>query len=104
LFSGSLSLISDALHNLSDVLAIVVSWFAVKMARKNNHEKNTFGYRRSTIIAAVINSTVLIIMSIFLFREAYLKFIEPGKINAQIVILVALISLIYQCSRSVHSP
>lgn len=94
LFSGSLSLVSDALHNLSDVLAIVISWFAVKMARKNNDEKNTFGYRRSTIIAAVINSTVLIIISIFLFREAYLKFIEPEKINAQIVIVVALISMI----------
>lgn len=94
LLSGSLSLVSDALHNLSDVLAIVISWFAVKMARKNNDEKNTFGYRRATIIAAVINSTVLIIMSIILFREAYFKFIEPEKINAQIVITVALIGII----------
>lgn len=94
LLSGSLSLVSDALHNLSDVLAIVISWFAVKMALKNNDEKNTFGYRRATIIAAVINSTVLIIMSIILFREAYFKFIEPEKINAQIVITVALIGII----------
>jgi len=94
LLSGSLSLVSDALHNLSDVLAIVISWFAVKMALKNNDEKNTFGYRRATIVAAVINSTVLIIMSIILFREAYFKFIEPEKINAQIVITVALIGII----------
>jgi len=94
LFSGSLSLVSDALHNFSDVLAIVISWFAVRMAQKNNDEKNTFGYRRSTIIAAVINSTILIIISIFLFREAYNKFIEPEKINAQIVIVVASIGII----------
>ncbi|MHC1719909.1 MAG: cation diffusion facilitator family transporter [Clostridiaceae bacterium] len=94
LYSGSLSLVSDALHNFSDVLAIVISWFAVRMAQKNNDEKNTFGYRRSTIIAAVINSTVLIIISIFLFREAYYKFIEPEKINAQTVIVIASIGII----------
>ena len=93
-FSGSLSLVSDALHNLSDVFAIAISYFAIKMAKKNNDEKNTFGYRRATVIAAVINSTVLILMSIFLFKEAYLKFIEPEEINAQIVISVSLIGVI----------
>ena len=92
--SGSLSLLSDALHNLSDVLSIVISWFAVKMAAKEHDKKNTFGYRRATIIAAVINATLLIIMSLFLFREAYFKFIQPEKINALLVIVIAAIGIV----------
>ena len=93
-FSGSLSLLSDALHNLNDVLSIVISWFAVKMAEKEHDKKNTFGYRRATIIAAVINATLLIIMSLFLFREAYFKFIQPEKINALLVIVIAAIGIV----------
>lgn len=94
LYSGSLSLISDALHNLSDALSIVVSYFAIKISQKSNDEKKTFGYKRATILAAVINSTVLIIISILLFKEAYFKFITPEKINGLIVIWVALIGLL----------
>ena len=93
-FSGSLSLLSDALHNLNDALSIVISWFAVKMAAKEHDKKNTFGYRRATIIAAVINATLLIIMSLFLFREAYFKFIQPEKINALLVIVIAAIGIV----------
>lgn len=92
--SGSLSLLSDALHNLNDVLSIVISYFAVKMAEKEHDKKNTFGYRRATIIAAVINATLLIIMSLFLFREAYFKFLQPEKINALLVIVIAAIGII----------
>ena len=93
-FSGSLSLLSDALHNLNDVLSIVISWFAVNMAAKKHDKNNTFGYRRATIIAAVINATLLIIMSLFLFREAYFKFIQPEKINALLVIIIAAIGIV----------
>ena len=93
-FSGSLSLLSDALHNLNDVLSIVISWFAVNMAAKKHDKNNTFGYRRATIIAAVINATLLIIMSLFLFREAYFKFIQPEKINALLVIVIAAIGIV----------
>jgi cobalt-zinc-cadmium efflux system protein len=94
LYSGSLSLISDALHNLSDALSIVVSYFAIKMSQKSNDEKRTFGYKRSTILAAVINSTLLIVISFFLFKEAYFKFLTPEKINGVIVIWVASIGLL----------
>lgn len=94
IYSGSLSLISDALHNLSDMLAIVVSYFAIKISQKSTDERRTFGYKRATILAAVINSTVLIIISVFLFKEAYSKFRYPEIINGVIVIWVALIGLI----------
>ena len=94
LYAGSLSLISDALHNFSDGIAIAISYFAIKIASKGNDEKRTFGYKRATILAAFINSAILIIISIFLFKEAYIKFINPQPINGGVVIWVALVGLI----------
>lgn len=92
--SGSLSLISDALHNFSDGVSFVISYFAIKIAEKNKDKKRTYGYKRSTILAALVNSSVLIIISLFLFKEAYGKFISPQEIRGGIVIWVALIGLI----------
>jgi len=94
LYSGSLSLLSDALHNFSDGIAIMISYFAIKIAKKGRDEKRTFGYRRSTILAAAVNSIALIVISILLFKEAIMKFISPQPVNGGIVIWVALIGLV----------
>ncbi len=94
LVSGSLSLISDALHNFSDAVSFVISYFAIKIAEKSKDKKRTYGYKRSTILAALVNSSVLIIISLFLFKEAYGKFINPQEIKGGIVIWVALIGLV----------
>jgi len=94
IYSGSLSLISDAVHNLSDAVAIIISYTAIKISKKENNKKKTFGYKRSGILAAVINSSVLIIISIFLFKQAYTRFMNPTHINGFIVIWVALIGIV----------
>ena len=94
IYSGSLSLISDALHNFSDGIAIAISYFAIKIANKGNDEKKTFGYKRSTILAAVFNSLILIVISVFLLKETFFKFLNPHEIKGGIVIWVALIGLI----------
>lgn len=94
IYSGSLSLISDAIHNLSDAVAIIISYAAIKISKKENDEKKTFGYKRSGILAAVINSSVLIIISVFLFKEAYTKLVNPTPINGLVVIWVALIGIV----------
>ena len=94
IYSGSLSLISDALHNLSDAIAIIISYMAIKISSKENNEKKTYGYKRSGILVAVINSSALIIISMFLFEEAYKKLINPTPINGFIVIWVALIGIV----------
>lgn len=93
-YSGSLSLISDALHNFSDGISIAISYFAIKISNKENDDKRTFGYKRSTILAALLNSLILIAISIILLKEAYIKFLNPGPIKAFIVIIVALIGLV----------
>ncbi len=94
IYSGSLSLLSDALHNFSDGIAIVISYIAIKISSKDKDGQKTFGYKRTTILAALLNSSVLIAISIFLFKEACFKFINPQPINGSVVIWVALLGLI----------
>ncbi|MCL6591847.1 MAG: cation diffusion facilitator family transporter [Firmicutes bacterium] len=94
IFANSLSLLSDALHNFSDGLAIIISYLAIKISSRANDEKRTFGYRRASIMAAIINASVLIGISVFLFKEAYQKIIHPHSINGGVVIWVALVGLV----------
>lgn len=94
IYSGSLSLLSDALHNFSDGIAIVISYLAIKIAGKEKDEQKTFGYKRTTILAALLNASVLMAISLFLFKAAYLKFVHPQAINGSVVIWVALLGLI----------
>ena len=65
LVSGSLSLLSDALHNFSDVLSLIVSYVAAKLSQQKASINRTFGYKRAEILAAFINASTLIIIAIF---------------------------------------
>ena len=94
ILSGSLALISDALHNFSDGVSIIISYIALKLRQKNNSHRHTFGLKRAEILAAVINASVLIVIYIFLFYEAILRFSEPHKIEAGTMSIVALVGLI----------
>jgi cobalt-zinc-cadmium efflux system protein len=94
LLSNSLSLISDSLHNLSDAVAILLSYIALKISKKAHTLKRTFGYKRIQIIIALFNASIIILVSIFLFREAYLRFINPSPISGGIMLAVAIIGLI----------
>jgi len=93
LLSGSLSLLSDALHNFSDGISVIVTFIALKLSKRENTLKNTFGYKRAEILAALFNSSFLIIISFFLFKEAYLRIQHPQNIDSKIMIAVALVGL-----------
>lgn len=93
LFSGSLSLLSDALHNFSDGISIVVSYVALRLSKKEHTFKSTFGYKRSEILAALFNSSFLVVISFFLFKEAYARIVHPQSINGAIMVSVALVGL-----------
>jgi cobalt-zinc-cadmium efflux system protein len=93
LLSGSLSLLSDALHNFSDGISVIVSFIALRLSKRENTLKNTFGYKRAEILAALFNSSFLIIISFFLFKEAYLRIQHPQNIDSKIMIIVALVGL-----------
>ena len=94
IISGSLSLISDALHNFSDGISVIISYAAIKLKKKDNSYRHTFGLKRAEILAAVINSSVLIVISVYLFVEAIERFVEPEVIAADVMMLVAGIGLV----------
>lgn len=94
IFSGSLSLLSDAVHNLSDTVAIALSFFTHKIAQRPKDAKRTFGYKRAEILSAFINSVVLLTISIVLIFEAFKRLKSPETINGTLMITVAFIGLV----------
>ena len=93
LLSGSLALLSDAMHNLSDTIAIALSYFANKLARRPKDTKRTYGYKRAEILAAFINSSVLLAITFFLIIEAIKRFRNPASIDGTLMMIVAAIGL-----------
>jgi len=94
ILSGSLALLSDAMHNLSDTLAIAMSYVANKVARRPNNAKKTYGYKRAEILSAFINSGVLLILSGILIYEGIRRFFTPEVIDGKLLIIVAVIGLV----------
>jgi len=94
IISNSLSLISDAIHNLGDTSAIFIAFLAGKHADKKPDARKTFGYKRTEILAALFNAVVLIAICFFLFVEAYERFRNPQAIKGGIMLSVAVFGLI----------
>jgi cobalt-zinc-cadmium efflux system protein len=94
LVSGSLSLLSDALHNFSDVLSLAVSYIADRYSKKNASAERTFGYKRAEIIAAFVNASSLLIVALYLIYEATIRFLNPQEIKSGIVIWLALLGIV----------
>ncbi|PHQ59668.1 MAG: cation transporter [Maribacter sp.] len=93
LISGSLALLSDALHNFSDVLSLIVSYVATILSKKKASTNKTFGYKRAEIIAAFVNAASLIVVAIILIREAVERFMDPQEIESNIVIWLSLLGI-----------
>ena len=94
LISGSLSLLSDALHNFSDVLSLIVSYFATVLSKKKASTNKTFGYKRAEIIAAFVNAATLIIVAVILIIEAIERFMAPKEIESNLVIWLSLLGIL----------
>lgn len=86
---GSLALLSDAGHNFADSFALILALFAIYQARKLPTERKTFGFFRTGVLAALFNSTVLIIITIYIFYEAYLRMLNPPALPGGIIMIVA---------------
>lgn len=94
LLAGSLALLSDALHNGSDVAALAVAWAAARIKRRPPTEHYTFGMKRVEILAAIFNAATLIGISLFLAVEAVDRLREPPAVSAEIVIALAALGLL----------
>jgi cobalt-zinc-cadmium efflux system protein len=96
IFSGSLALISDAIHNLSDVVSLIVSYVANLLTTKKQQTLDkTFGYKRAEIIAAFINAVTLILIAFFLAIEAIKRFNNPKVIDSNLVIWLAALGILF---------
>jgi cobalt-zinc-cadmium efflux system protein len=94
MLSGSIALLSDALHNLSDTFATFIAYMATLIGRRNANPKKTFGYKRIEILAALLNAVILLIISVFLIKEAYDRLREPREVDSFIMVVVAMIGLL----------
>lgn len=94
IFANSLALISDAVHNLSDAIALLITYLTVKISKRASNREHTFGYKRVQILAALFNSVTLIVICIYLLYEAYHRFLEPEPVKSIPMFVVALIGLV----------
>ena len=94
LAAGSVALISDAIHNLSDFTALFIAYVAHHIGRRSPSFKFTFGYRRAEVLAALINVVVLVGASVYILMEALTRLRSPEPISGGLVVLVASVGVI----------
>jgi cobalt-zinc-cadmium efflux system protein len=92
--SNSLALLSDAGHMLTDNLALLLSFFAMKFAAMPATERRTFGFYRLEILAALINGIILVVISLYIIYQAYLRMINPQHVEGVLMLIVAAIGLV----------
>ena len=93
ILSGSLALLSDALHNFSDTASLGISLVARRIGRREATSVKTFGYKRAEIIGAFVNLVTLVLIALYLIKEAVERFFNPQPIDGTIMLVVAVIGL-----------
>lgn len=95
ILTNSLALLSDAVHNLSDTIAIFIAYIARRVSGKSANERKTFGYKRIEILAAFFNAMVLIGISAYLIFEAVKRFSDPEPVKGLLMFIVAFAGLVF---------
>ena len=93
IYANSLALLTDAAHNFTDVIALGLSWYAVSLTTRPSNSQKTYGYHRAGILAALANSTTLVLISLGVFYEAYQRFKSPPEVKSGVLIVVGLIAV-----------
>lgn len=94
IISGSVALIADAVHNLSDAVALIIAFAARRIARRPADGTMSFGYGRAEIVAALVNYTVLAVISVWLASEAVRRLVDPPEVAGDIVMALAALALV----------
>lgn len=95
LAANALSLISDAFHNITDAVALVLAFIAVRLERRPPTLKRSFGFQRAGILAAFVNASILIVLTALVVLEAVRRFRDPEPVESGMMIVVAAIGLAY---------
>ncbi|MEZ5887891.1 MAG: cation diffusion facilitator family transporter [Paracoccaceae bacterium] len=94
IIAGSVALIADAMHNLSDALALVIAFAARRIARRPAHPGMSFGYGRAEVVAALVNYTTLIVICLWLGYAALERMVDPPPVEGSVVVILAGIALV----------
>jgi cobalt-zinc-cadmium efflux system protein len=94
LFSNSLALLTDAVHNVTDVLALALTWWALRAATKPAYSGKTYGYHRAGILVALVNATILALIALAIFYDAYRRLLAPPEVKADVLIGVGAVAVI----------
>ena len=94
LLSNSLALLTDAAHNFTDVIALGLSWYALRLTAQPANHRKTYGYHRAGILVALANSTTLVIISFGIFYEAYQRLLSPPEVVPGILIVVGSVAFL----------
>jgi cobalt-zinc-cadmium efflux system protein len=94
IFANSLALLTDAAHNITDVIALAMTWYALRLAYRPAHAGKTFGYHRAGILIALFNSLTLILIALFIFYEAYRRLMAPPQVDAPLLSGVAALAFV----------
>jgi len=89
MLAGSLALVSDALHNFGDFVSLIISFIATRMTSWSGNSKKSYGYFRFEILAAFINSVLLVLTVVYIIYEALARFSHPSQINPKLMLTVA---------------
>jgi cobalt-zinc-cadmium efflux system protein len=92
--SGSLSLLSDAAHNLSDVVAVALAVWARRLGRRPPTARHTYGLKRVEVVAALVNAVLLLAATVLIGREAVLRLAHPAPVSRGIMLGVGLVALV----------
>ncbi|HLN55997.1 MAG TPA: cation diffusion facilitator family transporter [Bacteroidales bacterium] len=92
--SGSMALMSDAAHNFSDVLSLVISYWAIRISGREQTLMQTYGYKRAGIFAAFINTAILLVIASILIWEAVSRLVNPEPVTGSIVIMLAALGIL----------
>jgi len=95
LITGYLALIADAIHNLSDVAALLLAFFGERSSRKPPTKKSTYGYKRVEVMTAFISAVALVVIAVYIFYEAYHRYLYPVELtNPALLLIIATIGLL----------
>ena len=94
-FTNSIAILSDALHDLGDSLSLGLAWYFQRLSKKKGDEYYSYGYKRFSLLGAIINSIVLIVGSIFIIIESIKRFQEPQSTDAKGMMILALLGILF---------
>ena len=94
LYVNSIAIISDAIHDLGDTISLGTSWYLEEISHKKSNKKFSFGYKRFSLLGALINSIILIIGSLYVITEAVGRILEPEHTDAKGMIFFAVIGVL----------